>query len=283
MALLPGGVRPVGLDALGLALGAALVHALWNLALADAEDTHAATAVALCSGLVLLAPFALVFGSVSSEAGQWIAASAALELGYFALLATAYSRAELSVVYPVSRGTAPVLVLLVSVVALGADVSVVQAAGVVAVGLGVLLLRGFRWGGAAGDLLLALAVACTIAGYTLVDNEGVEHAHPLAYLALVLAPGAAIYAAVLLRARPSALRAALRPPVVLAGVGMVVAYALFLAALELAAAAPVAAVREASILIATVLAGRLLSEDVSAGRFAGASLIVAGIAAIALA
>jgi hypothetical protein len=85
--------------------------------------------VALCAGLVLLAPFALAFGSVSEEA--W-------ELAYFGLLATAYSRAELSVVYPLSRGAAPVLVLVVSASLLGAGVSAAQAAGVVGVGLGVL-------------------------------------------------------------------------------------------------------------------------------------------------
>ena len=271
MAQVRRGVRAVGLDALALALGAALIHALWNLALADAEDTHAATAVALCAGLVLLAPFALVFGSVSSAAWPWIAASAALELVYFGLLASAYSRAELSVVYPLSRGAAPVLVLLVSLIALGADLSVAQAAGVVGVALGVLLLRGFRWRGAGLDLLLSLAVACAIAGYTLVDNEGVEHAEPLAYLALVLAPPALVYLGVMQRVRPASVRAQLRAPVLLAGAGMVAAYALVLAALELAAAAPVAAVREASVLIATALAGRLLSEEVTPKRLAGAA------------
>jgi drug/metabolite transporter (DMT)-like permease len=258
------------------------VHALWNLALADAEDTHSATAVALCAGTVALAPFALVFGEVSSSVWPWAAASAALELAYFGLLASAYSRADLSVVYPVSRGAAPVLVLVVAVVALGADPSGFQALGVVGVGLGVLLVRDLRLRPGRSDLLVSLAIACAIAGYTLVDNEGVEHASAVAYLALVLAVPAAAYLAVMLRLRPAAVRAALGPPAVLAGLGMCSAYALVLAALELAPAAPVAAVREASVLIATALAGRLLSEDVTAKRAGGAALIVAGIAALAL-
>jgi drug/metabolite transporter (DMT)-like permease len=115
-----------------------------------------------------------------------------------------------------------------------------------------------------------------------VDNEGVEHADPLAYLALVLSPCALAYLAVVSARRPGAVREAIGLPALFAGAGMVGAYVLVLAALELAAAAPVAAVRETSILIATVLAGRLLAEDVSASRIGGAALIVAGIAAIAL-
>ncbi|MGH2837598.1 MAG: EamA family transporter [Thermoleophilaceae bacterium] len=263
-------------------LGAALIHALWNLALADAEDTHAATAVALATGMLVLAPFALAFGSVSSSVWPWAMGSAALELAYFGLLASAYSRAELSVVYPLSRGLAPVLVLIASVALLSADVSAAQAVGVAGVGAGVLLVRDLRGRPDPSDVLLALGIACAIAGYTLVDNEGVEHADALAYLALVLAPPALVYLGMMLRLRPAAVRAQLRAPVVFAGVGMVAAYGLVLAALELAPAAPVAAVRESSVLIATALAGRMLAEEVGPKRLAGAALIVAGIAAIAL-
>lgn len=265
-----------------MALGAALIHALWNLALADAEDTHSATAVALVAGLIVLAPFAVAFGSVSSSVWPWAAGSAALELAYFALLASAYARAELSVVYPLSRGFAPVLVLVTSVAVLSAGASWAQAAGVVGVGVGVLLVRDLRGRPGASDVVLSLGIACAIAGYTLVDNEGVEHADALAYLALVLVPPALVYLTVMLRVRPASVRAQLRAPVLLAGVGMVAAYGLILAALEIAPAAPVAAVREASVLIATALAGRLLSEDVGPKRLGGAALIVAGIAAIAL-
>ena len=230
----------------------------------------------------MLAPFALVFGEMSSEVWPWAAASAALELAYFGLLASAYSRADLSVVYPVSRGTAPVLVLVVAVLAFGAQASVLQVAGVVGVGLGVALVRDLGGRPGRSDLFLSLAIGCAIAGYTLVDNEGIEHANAAAYLALVLAVPAAVYLAVMLRQRRAAVRAALGSRAVLAGLGMCGAYALVLAALELAPAAPVAAVREASVLIATVLAGRLLSEGVGAKRLAGAALIVAGIAALAL-
>jgi drug/metabolite transporter (DMT)-like permease len=252
------------------------VHALWNLLLAGARDAQAATAAALVLGCLVCSP-ALLFGSVGGEAVPWIVTSAVLELAYFALLALAYSRGELSAVYPLARGSAPVIVLVVSVVCLGVGLSVVAALGVVAVGVGVLLVRGFS---GLGDAWLALAVGACIAGYTLVDNEGLRHADPLPYLWLVLVVPAFAYAGWLGRDR---VRGALGWRTVAAGVGMFAAYALTLAALQLAAAAPVAAVRETSIVVGVLLGWLVLREPLGFTRFAGASVIVGGVAVIALA
>jgi drug/metabolite transporter (DMT)-like permease len=255
-------------SALGLALAAALVHALWNLLLAGARDSQAATAVGMCVGCVLFLP-ALV-GDVSGDAVPWLVASSALELAYFALLALAYSRAELSAVYPLARGSAPVFVLAVAGVPLA-----LQAVGVVLVAIGVVLVRG----GARGSLL-ALAVGACIAAYTLVDKEGVKHADALTYLELVLVVPAIAYAAWIGRPR---LRVAFGWRPALAGAGMFGAYGLVLLALRLAAAAPVAAVRETSIVIATLLGAVVLHETVGRARMLGSVAIVAGVAAIALA
>src|SRR5438132_409298 len=97
--------------AFGFALTAAFLHAFWNLLLARARDPEAATAVALVSSVVVFAPVTAIVWK--AEAGVWpfIAVTSLLQLLYFALLATAYTRAELSIFYPVARGTAPVLVL----------------------------------------------------------------------------------------------------------------------------------------------------------------------------
>ena len=134
--------RPLTLAALALVLAAAALHAAWNALVANARDTHATTAVALVVGAAVFAVPAALTWRVESEAWPYIAASAALELAYFALLAAVYSRADLSFAYPVARGSAPVLVLLISVIALGAAVSLAAAAGVLAVTGGVLLVRG---------------------------------------------------------------------------------------------------------------------------------------------
>src|SRR3954447_3552982 len=214
-------------SALGLALAAALVHALWNLLLAGARDSQAATAVGMCVGCVLFAP--ALAGDVSSGVWPYVVASSALELAYFALLALAYSKFELSAVYPLARGSAPVFVLVVGGVSLA-----LQAVGVVLVACGVLLVRGLRRGDWE-ETFLALAIGASIAGYTLVDKHGLRYADPLPYLELVLLVPAVAYAGWIGRAR---LRAAVGWRPALAGLGMFGAYGLTLAALRLAAAAP---------------------------------------------
>ena len=131
-------------SALLLALAAAFVHALWNLLLARARDPEAATAVALVVAVIVFAPVSLFAWGLEREVWPFLAVTSGLQLLYFALLITAYRKAELSFVYPVARGVAPTLVLLAGVVVLGYGTSGAQAAGVVLVGLGVLAIRGVR-------------------------------------------------------------------------------------------------------------------------------------------
>jgi drug/metabolite transporter (DMT)-like permease len=269
--------------ALGLALAAACAHALWNLLLARARDPEAATAVALVLAALLFAPVAALTWDVEGRALPYVAASAALELTYFALLAAAYARSELSLVYPLARGLAPVLVLAVAVAALGAGTSAAQVAGVLTVGAGILLVRGVSGERDTAGVLLAVAVAVCIAGYTLVDKDGVRYADPIPYLWLVLVPVALGYAGAQARARGAgALRSEAGATTLLAAVAMFGAYALALAALQLAPAAAVAAVRESSVVIATALAAVVLRERVTRWRVAGAVLVACGVSAIAL-
>jgi drug/metabolite transporter (DMT)-like permease len=270
-------------SAFALALGAAVLHACWNLLIARARDTSAATAVALLSSVLLFGPVAAVFWRVDPGVWPFIAVTSALQLLYFVLLAAAYARAELSVVYPISRGTAPVLVLVVGVVALGVGASATQALGVCLVGLGVLLVRGFSARADVAGTLFGLAIAGTIAAYTLVDKRGIEHAGPIPYLELGMIPAAFTYAgAVLARRGVAPLRAELRVAPIAAGIAAFAAYVLVLAALARASAASVAAVRETSILIATAASARLLHERVSPARLAGAGVVVAGVALVSL-
>jgi drug/metabolite transporter (DMT)-like permease len=270
--------------AFALALGAAFLHALWNLLLAKERDPEPATAIAICASVLVFAPVAVVFWDVDSQVWPYLVATSALQLTYFALLASAYRYAELSFVYPVARGLAPVLVLLVGVAFLGVGASASQAFGVCAVGLGVLLVRGI---GRERDLVggvLALTIATTIAGYTLVDKSGIRFASPIVYLELGMAP-VALCALLLVAALPAGrvrLRAAMRLTPALAGVISFVAYVLVLAALRRAPAASVAAVRETSVLIVAALAAPMLGERVGPARLVGAALVVAGIALVAL-
>jgi drug/metabolite transporter (DMT)-like permease len=262
-----------------LALGAAFVHALWNLLLARARDPEAAGAVALLTAVVVFAPLVALRWELEAEAWPYIAASSALELVYFALLGAAYRRAEVSVVYPLARGVAPVLVLVVGAVALGDDTTAVQALGVCLVGLGVLLVRGLGRPTSSSGVVFGLAIACSIAAYTLVDDRGIQYANAVTYLELTLIAPAVGYALGILWAKGgAALRAELVPASFVAGIGMWVAYGLVLAALARAEPAPVAAVRETSIVIATAGAALFLHERVGPSRLAGAVLVAVGVA-----
>ncbi len=208
-------------DALALALGAAALHAFWNLLLAREADTEAATAVAVASLVVVLIVPAAATWRVEGAAVPFIAGSAALELAYVGLLAAAYRRFELSVVYPVARGLAPVLALVLTVLVTFSGPSLGEVGGVLAVAAGVLLVRG-RLRGSFGGLGVG-AVAASAGAYLLV-----------------------------------------------------------LLALRLASAPSVAAVRETSVVIATALAAVVLKERVSGARLAGAVLVAAGVALLAL-
>ncbi|MSO57930.1 MAG: hypothetical protein EXQ77_02685 [Thermoleophilia bacterium] len=274
----------VAVSALLLALAAAVLHAGWNLLLARERDVESATAVALVAAAVVFAPVAALDFEVERAALPYLLVTSIFQLLYFGLLATAYRTAELSFVYPISRGLAPVLVLIVGALALGQATTAAQAAGVVVIGAGVVLVRGLRGGGDARTLLLTLGIAGCIASYTLIDSYGIAYASPITYLELSMIPATLAYVAVMLRTRGAVrLRAAVRPLPVAAGLLSFGAYALVLAALERAPAASVAAVRETSVLIATALAAAVLGERVSRGRLAGAVLVAAGIAALALA
>jgi drug/metabolite transporter (DMT)-like permease len=265
-----------------LALGAAALHASWNILLARARDVRAATAVALALAVVLFAPVAAATWRVEASAWPWILASAALELVYFFLLTTAYSGSDVSLVYPIARGTAPVLVLVGATLA-GVALTAGEAIGVVLVGGGVLFVRGLRGRADARGIVIALAIAITIAGYTLVDKEGVQHASAIPYLELVLTPAAVVaMLGYVFRGTLDKARAELGLATVGAALASFGAYALVLAALQLAPAAAVAAVRESSILFAVLLAALVLREPVGPSRLAGACLVVAGVALVAL-
>ncbi len=266
-------------DALALALGAAVLHATWNFLLARAQNIEAATAVMLGTSAVLFAPVAVVTWDVEAAVWPYALASATLELAYFALLAYAYSTAALSVVYPISRGAAPVLVLLATLAA----VTWREAAGVLVVAAGVVLVRGLRDPDRRGALL-GLALALCIAGYTLLDDRGIRHADAFSYFELVIAlPGLVYLAWVVHRHGAAAVRRELTPTTVLAGIAASLAYVFILLALRRGDAAPVAAVRETSVVIAVALAAVFLHERVGPGRAAGAVLVVLGIAVLAAA
>lgn len=271
----------MALTTLVLVLAAAGIHAFWNLVIAGARDTQATTAVALAVGVIVAAPLALLRWEVRPEAWPFIIASSVVELVYFWLLTTAYRRAELSLVYPIARGAAPVIVLVVSVSVLGVATTLPQAAGVALVGVGVVLVRGLRRGARWSDVALALAVAVSIASYTLIDKQGVQYADPITYVVLILiVPSIAAVGFVAARGGVERVRRAISPLSLAGGVASISAYGLVLIALTTAPAASVAAVREVSVVIAAVLGVVVLHEGGGTARLVGAVVVAMGVALV---
>jgi drug/metabolite transporter (DMT)-like permease len=269
-------------SALALALAAAVLHATWNLLIVRARDTQAATGVALIASVVLFLPVAVIVWDVQRQAIPYIVVSGLLELTYIALLAAAYERVPLSIVYPVARGTAPVLVLIGGALLLGIHPSGGQVLGILVVAAGVMIVRGLGRGVDPAQLILPLAVAVTIASYTLVDRSGIHYSGAIPYFEMTALITLAYPAWIARRRGTHVLRAELKPAAVVAGGAMFAAYCLVLAALRLAPPGPVAAVRESSVVIATALAAGLLGEEVSRVRLLGAVLVAGGVALLAL-
>jgi len=267
------------LSALTLALGSAVLHAAWNLLLGRARDIQAATAATFLVSVAVALPFALVWWSADPSVWPWALASTLLEVVYVVSLALAYRVGDVSFVYPLTRGLAPVLVLAFTVAWLGHAVSATEAAGVLLVAVGVVAVRGVRAQGDAFALVLTGTIAATIAAYTLVDRVGIHRAGALTYFVLTLAGPCLAYPP-LVGAR--AIRRELGWPVAVAGVANLGSFVFGLLALRHGSAAAVLAVRSSSVVIATLLAGRLLAERVSRTRLAGSVLVFAGIALLAV-
>jgi len=223
---------------------------------------------------------------VSAAVLPYLAASAALEVLYFTLLAAPYEHGELTLVYPVARGSAPLLVAVFNVLIVGAALHALTAVGVAVIAAGILLVRGNPQVGVT-PLLEGLAIGVTIAGYTLFDKAALHHAEALPYLELVVLPSVLVYPLLIRRRKgAAALRAEVGVATVVAGLAMFGAFGLALAAIRLAPQAfvpGVQALRETSVVIAVAAGGLVLREPVGRRRVAGALLVVGGVAALALA
>ncbi|MEI7760433.1 MAG: DMT family transporter [Thermoleophilia bacterium] len=269
-----------------LAFAAAWIHGVSNVFVGRRQEPEAAFAIMIAVGVIAFAPVAVLTWDVEAAAIPYILGSAVLELGYFAFLAAAYRVSDVSLVYPVARGVAPVLVLLGAAVFLRHETTLGQTVGVLAVATGIMLVRGVSAQARSGNgngFLLALTSSVFIAGYTLVDKQALAHAAPASFIEIVLVGPAIIYLVAIWRVRGTrALRQEATPGIALVGIVLFGTYILVLFALRLAPAASVSAVRETSIVIASAVAALVARERVSRSRFAGAVLVSAGIALVVL-
>lgn len=268
-------------------LAAALMHAGWNAMLKTKGDAFLSTvAVAVSAGL--LCALALPWLPQPAPASwPYIAASALIHVVYYALLMATYRDGNVSLAYPLMRGCAPLIVASFGLAFMGERLGAMQWLSIFLICGGVLAMTGRTRGKAPASrrtTLLALASACSIAAYTLVDGAGVRLSDaPAAYTMWIFAATAPGVAALALRRRRELLPFVRSNPALPGGGALSVgAYWVALWAMTQAPVAAVAALRETSILFATAIAVLVLRERVAPPRLAGAVLIACGAAAMRL-
>jgi drug/metabolite transporter (DMT)-like permease len=292
--------------AIALVLAAAVAHASWNLFGKQAAETGAAFFVWLlaASAAVLYLPVVIVTVIVTSPhltALNWLflAGTGLLHGGYFLFLQLGYRIGDLSLAYPIGRGTGALLAALAGIVLLGERPTLIGYAGILAIVAGVVVIGlPQRMGRQARSLPaissataaaigFALVTGLFIGCYTIWDKYAVStlHTGPVlqGYAGFPLM--IAVFTPFVLRdrARLAHVWHAFRPQVLGAAVLSPLAYMLVLVALSFTAVSAVAPAREVSVLFGVLLGGRLLGEGSLARRLAAAAAIVAGIVAIAIA
>jgi drug/metabolite transporter (DMT)-like permease len=294
----------VSAAALALILVAALAHASWNLFSKQASAAGGTVffwlvAVGATVAFAPAAALCVLLGHPHLTGLNWVfmAGTGVLQAAYFLFLQRGYRAGDLSLVYPVGRGTGALLATLAGVLLLGERPGPVSVAGILAIIAGIVIigLPGRPGAGPAGRaagpgrgpaIAFALATGAFIASYTLWDKYAVATLHTPAVLQGYAAfPLMAVAFAPLVRRDVPRLRGvwqAYRPQVIGAAVLAPLAYMLVLVALSFTAVSVVAPAREVSVLFGVILGRRMLGEGGLPRKLTAAAAIVAGIVAVAV-
>lgn len=289
-------------SALLLVLLAGLIHASWNIA---AKKAGGDSRFAAFTGLVMMvfwAPLGIWLGieelpQWSAQAWVFLVASAALHTLYYITLLRGYRKADLTVVYPLARGSGPLLSSLVAIVLLGEHISALGVVGIAGVVGGVFLVAGGPglWKNAHDPeqrrrvrkgMVYGLATGAFIASYTVVDGYAVKllAMSPILLDYIGNLVRLVILVPAILRDRPAAAALWRRQwrYALLVGIISPVSYVLVLYAVKVAPLSHVAPAREVSMLFAALIGGHLLGEGDRLVRLLGALCIGAGVMALAL-
>jgi len=275
---------PSGLSGgvLAITLFAALLHAVWNAIAHGFADRLVGFALIGVAYTVICGIGALVLGLPPSAAWPFILASALIHVIYTLLLWASYQLGEFSQVYPVARGTAPLVVAVIEIV-LGHALPVLQLVGIVVISLGLisLALDGGRLSRAALPALgAAVATGISIACYTVIDATAVSTFPVLVYATWMFLLQGPVMPLIALLRRGVDLGTQTRPALLVGlggGVVSLAAYGLVLIAQTSGATAAVAALRETSIIIGAIIGTLFFKERFGVGRVIAAVVVVLGI------
>jgi drug/metabolite transporter (DMT)-like permease len=272
--------------AVGLALVAAILHASWNAFLRNGADRLWSVTVMSLAGTLIAAPFILYFPLPGPAAWFYILLSSLLQVGYSLFLVAAYRHGELGQVYPIVRGTVPLLVTLGGFLFFGEILGPFQTLGVVLVAAGIMSLSLGKQRAANSSLLFALATGLIIACYSTVDARGVHTVgQPLAYAMWVI-----FLYGLMLAVTYTVIRRGLvidvRSPVTWkafgGGVVALAAYGLVVVAYSFAPAGLVTAVRETSVVFAVLIGALFLGEQLTLRRLAACVIVAVGAVFVSL-
>jgi drug/metabolite transporter (DMT)-like permease len=274
-------MAPFTLPAL-MMIASGSIHAVVNAIVKGGKDKMAARAVTDGSSAIILLP-AILFAPWPSGAWGWLAGSAALHALYLYALIRAYQVADFSAAYPVLRGTAPLVTALVTLGLLGQAASARQIAGIALIGCAMfVLVMGKHL--ARGALGWSVLTGFTIAGYTVIDAQGVRAApSPASYIAWVFVTMGMVVVAMFATLTRGGIFVAARSQwkaATVAGALSIVTYGLALTALSLCPTAPLAALRETGMVTALAISVCVLGERATPGRIAAVLGILGGTALI---
>jgi len=251
-------------------IGAALLHASWNALIKGGADKRVAMGAVMLGHVPLALIGAVMMPLPNVQSLPYLGAGILLHFGYQLFLMQSYRMGDLTQVYPIARGSAPLIVALISVLFLGVRLSPVELMAVTLIGAGVLSLAlvrradGMRNSNAAG---MALTTGCFIAAYSLVDGLGARLAGTsLGFYSWLAICNSALFALYLALTTPSALRHIAtkgRRVSVLGGSASFIAFALVIWAFTQAPIALVTALREVSIVFALLIGVVFLKERIN--------------------
>jgi drug/metabolite transporter (DMT)-like permease len=272
---------------------AALLHASWNAMIKGGSDVLLDTATIVAGAGVVALPFLFVVPLPAPASWPYIFGSILTHLAYYFLMVNAYRTGELSLVYPLMRGVAPLITAVLGLIWLRELPAPIGWLGMLMISIGVIALA-LRPAGNAPVLAghgravsFALCNAAVIAVYTIIDGTGARLAgDPWAYIVWLFVLDAIPFSIYMLLTRKRQFAAALverRWHGLIGGALSAAAYAISVWAMTKAPVALVASLRETSVLFATLIGARLLREKLTARRWAGVGAVVIGVVALKVA
>ena len=269
--------------ATALALGAAVLHATWNLIVKQSGNRQMALWGQFTIAGSMCALILIVWSIVDSPpdvAWPWAIASGAMHVPYLMTLARAYNRGDFSMSYPIARGAGALAATVGGIVLLDDSLSTVSFIGVLLTVAGLMVLAS---SGSRHSILPALAVSVTIGIYSVIDAHGARESNAIAYSMALLASAAVMVTLWALVTNRAAMLPTLRAHgrlLAFSGAASGVAYGMVLVALQYAPVGYVAALRESSVVIAAFAGWKMLNEGDHRIRLTSAALVFVGLATL---